>query len=218
MMNILNGGAHADSNVDIQEFMIAPSAPTPSARRCAWAPGLRRPQGVLKAKGLLDGPGDEGGFAPNLESNRAALDLILEAIKAAIRARQGRLPRADVAASEFEKDGKYTFEGKELSADDMIAIYSEWVDALPAGLDRGSAERRGLGRLEVDYRPARQQGPAGRRRPVRHEPVRLKRGIESGTANAAGQGQPDRHTDRDDRRRRHGPPRRLQVHDVAPLR
>ncbi len=133
MMNILNGGAHADSNVDIQEFMIAPVG-AGSFREALQmgAEVYHALKKVLHDKGLSTGLGDEGGFAPNLESNRSALDLILEAIKAA-----GYEPgkdvclAMDVAASEFEKDGKYTFEGKELSSDDLIKIYTEWVDAYP---------------------------------------------------------------------------------------
>ena len=133
MMNILNGGAHADSNVDIQEFMIAPiGAETFADALAMGAEVYHNLKSVLKEKGLSTGLGDEGGFAPNLESNRAALDLIIEAIKKA-----GYEPGTDVAlaldvaASEFEDSGVYTFEGESKSAADMIAIYAEWVDAYP---------------------------------------------------------------------------------------
>jgi len=186
MMNILNGGAHADSNVDIQEFMIAPIG-ADSFREALrmGAEVYAALKGVLKAKGLSTGLGDEGGFAPNLESNRAALDLILEAIKAA-----GYEPgkdvclALDVAASEFEKDGKYTFEGKELSADDMIAIYSEWVDAYPlVSIEDPLNEEDWAGWKSITDKLGSKVQLVGDDLFVTN-PVRLKRGIESGTANA----------------------------------
>ncbi|HOA88824.1 MAG TPA: phosphopyruvate hydratase [Propioniciclava tarda] len=186
MMNILNGGAHADSNVDIQEFMIAPIG-ADSFREALrmGAEVYAALKGVLKAKGLSTGLGDEGGFAPNLESNRAALDLILEAIKAA-----GYEPgkdvclALDVAASEFEKDGKYTFEGKELSADDMIAIYSEWVDAYPlVSIEDPLNEEDWAGWKSITDQLGSKVQLVGDDLFVTN-PVRLKRGIESGTANA----------------------------------
>ena len=113
MMNILNGGAHADSNVDIQEFMIAPiGAPTfREALRCG-AEVYHALKSVLKKKGLSTGLGDEGGFAPNLPTNAAALDLIAEAVQAAGYTLGTDIVLAlDVAATEFYKDGAYTFEG-----------------------------------------------------------------------------------------------------------
>ena len=133
MMNILNGGSHADSNVDIQEFMIAPiGAATFREALQMGAEVYHQLKSVLKKKGLATGLGDEGGFAPNLESNRAALDLILEAIKAA-----GYEPGADialaldVAASEFHNDGGYQFEGATKTAAEMVDYYAELVDAYP---------------------------------------------------------------------------------------
>ena len=134
MMNILNGGSHADSNVDIQEFMIAPlSAESFAEAMRMGAEVYQALKKVLKDKGLATGLGDEGGFAPNLESNRAALDLIEEAIKAA-----GYKPGADVAlaldvaASEFYgEDEKYDFEGKKLSSAEMIEYYEQLVNDYP---------------------------------------------------------------------------------------
>ncbi|GAB3487289.1 phosphopyruvate hydratase [Nocardiopsis coralliicola] len=133
MMNILNGGAHADTNVDVQEFMIAPIG-APSFREAVrWGAEVYHAlKGVLKQHGLGTGVGDEGGFAPNLESNRAALDLIVEAIRAA-----GYTPGTDialaldVAASEFYSEGAYTFEGASRTAAQMADYYAELVDAYP---------------------------------------------------------------------------------------
>jgi enolase len=133
MLNILNGGSHADTNVDIQEFMVAPIG-APSFREALrmGAEVYHALKKVLQQRGLSTGLGDEGGFAPNLESNRAALDVIMEAIRAA-----GYVPgkdvalALDVAASEFYEDGSYSFEGGSKSADEMAAYYAELVDAYP---------------------------------------------------------------------------------------
>jgi enolase len=133
MMNILNGGAHADSNVDVQEFMIAPiGAPTFAEALRTGAEVYHALKSVLKQKGLSTGLGDEGGFAPNLESNRAALDLIAEAVKAAGFELGTDIALAmDVAASEFHDKGSYGFEGGSKSSDEMVAYYSGLVDAYP---------------------------------------------------------------------------------------
>lgn len=126
MMNILNGGAHADTNVDIQEFMIAPiGAPTFSEALRQGAEIYHALKSVLKKRGLATSIGDEGGFAPNLDSNRAALDLILEAITAAgLKPGKDIALAMDVAATEFHEKGKYSFEGKQKSSDEMIAYYT----------------------------------------------------------------------------------------------
>ncbi|WP_047869987.1 phosphopyruvate hydratase [Nocardiopsis sp. RV163] len=133
MMNILNGGAHADSNVDIQEFMVAPIGAPTFSEAVRWGTEVYHAlKSVLKAHGLATGVGDEGGFAPSLDSNRAALDLIVEAIEKA-----GYTPGTDialaldVAASEFFSDGVYTFEGKARSSEEMAAYYAELVEAYP---------------------------------------------------------------------------------------
>lgn len=133
MMNILNGGSHADSNVDIQEFMIAPiGAPTFREALRVGAEVYHALKSVLKDKGLATGLGDEGGFAPNLESNRAALDLIGEAVaKAGYELGKDVVLALDVAASEFHEDGAYTFEGAKKSADEMIAYYADLVANYP---------------------------------------------------------------------------------------
>ncbi|WP_299518605.1 phosphopyruvate hydratase [uncultured Serinicoccus sp.] len=133
MMNILNGGSHADSNVDIQEFMIAPVGAPSFREALRWGTEVYHAlKAVLKKRGLSTGLGDEGGFAPDLASNRAALDLIVEAITAAGYTPGSDIALAlDVAASEFFEKGKYTFEGKKRKAADMVKYYAELVDAYP---------------------------------------------------------------------------------------
>ena len=133
MMNILNGGAHADTNVDIQEFMIAPiGAPTFREGLRYGAEIYQSLKSVLKKRGLATSIGDEGGFAPNLESNRAALDLIIEAVeKAGYKIGSDIGLAMDVAATEFYKDGSYHFEGANLSATEMINYYQGLLDSYP---------------------------------------------------------------------------------------
>jgi enolase len=133
MLNILNGGSHADSNVDIQEFMIAPiGAATFREAIQSGAEVYHALKSVLKSKGLGTGLGDEGGFAPNLDSNRAALDLIAEAVSAAGLTLGTDIALAmDVAASEFFDNGSYAFEGGTKSADDMTAYYADLVASYP---------------------------------------------------------------------------------------
>ena len=133
MMNILNGGSHADSNVDIQEFMVAPVGAATFKEALRWgAETYHSLKSVLKGRGLATGLGDEGGFAPNLESNRAALDLIAIAVeKAGLTLGSDIALAMDVASSEFHGDGGYTFEGVAKSSDEMIAYYSELVEAYP---------------------------------------------------------------------------------------
>ncbi|MGP9537400.1 phosphopyruvate hydratase [Brachybacterium sp. AOP43-C2-M15] len=133
MMNILNGGSHADSNVDIQEFMIAPiGAETFSEAMRVGAEVYHALKSVLKERGLATGLGDEGGFAPNLDSNRAALDLIVEAIgRAGFEAGKDVALALDVAASEFFADGGYSFEGATRTSAEMVDYYAELVDAYP---------------------------------------------------------------------------------------
>ncbi|CAB5043578.1 MAG: phosphopyruvate hydratase [Actinobacteria bacterium] len=133
MMNILNGGAHADTNVDIQEFMIAPIGAPTFRESLRWGAEIYHAlKAVLKKRGLATSVGDEGGFAPNLDSNRAALDLILEAITAAgFKPGTDIALAMDVAATEFHENGQYKFEGALKSSDEMIAYYTSLVDAYP---------------------------------------------------------------------------------------
>lgn len=133
MMNILNGGAHADTNVDIQEFMVAPIGAPTFKESLRWGAEIYHSlKSVLKKQGLATSIGDEGGFAPNLGSNRAALDLILEAVeKAGFKPGKEIALAMDVAATEFHEKGVYNFEGKKLTSDEMISYYAELVSAYP---------------------------------------------------------------------------------------
>jgi enolase len=133
MLNIVNGGAHADSNVDIQEFMIAPiGAPTFEEALRAGAEVYHALKAVLKKKGLSTGLGDEGGFAPDLPANAAALDLIAEAVGAAgYRLGTDIVLALDVAATELYRDGAYLFEGSPKTADELTAYYAKLVEEYP---------------------------------------------------------------------------------------
>ena len=133
MMHILNGGSHADTNVDIQEFMIAPLGAPTFRDALRWGAEVYHTlKAVIKERGLSTGLGDEGGFAPNLSSNAAALDLIIEAIEKA-----GFKPGTDVAlaldgaSSEFFKDGLYQFEGEGRSTDYMVTYYEKLIRDYP---------------------------------------------------------------------------------------
>jgi len=133
MMNILNGGAHADTGVDVQEFMVAPIGATTFREALQWGAEVYHAlKSVLKQRGLATGLGDEGGFAPDLPNNREALDLIVEAIGTTGLAVGSDIALAmDVAATEFHASGSYAFEGTKKSAEEMIAYYAELVSAYP---------------------------------------------------------------------------------------
>lgn len=152
LMNILNGGMHADNNLDIQEFMIMPQgAPTFSDALRMAAEVFHNLKSILKSKKLSTSVGDEGGFAPSLNSNEEALSLIIEAIKKA-----GYLPGKDIslaldcAASSFCKDGKYTFEGAQKTSADLIAIYEGWLERYPIlSIEDGLSEHDWAGWQEM---------------------------------------------------------------------
>src|SRR5208337_162935 len=146
MMNILNGGAHADNNVDFQEFMVMPVGAESFSEALRWGVEVFHTlKGVLKKRGYNTGVGDEGGFAPSVKSNVEAIELVLEAIQQA-----GYKPGAqiaisiDPAASEFYKDGKYIFkksDKSEKSSDDMIRYWEKWVKDYPiVSLEDGLSE------------------------------------------------------------------------------
>ena len=133
MMNVINGGSHADSNVDIQEFMILPIGASSFSEALRWGTETYHVlKSELKSQGLSTGLGDEGGFAPNLSSNRAALDLLVEAItKAGFTPGKDIALGLDVASSEFFSNGSYSFEGASKSAEEMSAYYEELVASYP---------------------------------------------------------------------------------------
>ena len=133
MMNVINGGAHADTNVDVQEFMVLPIGADTYREGLRWGVEVYHAlKAELKSKGFATGLGDEGGFAPNLDNNRAALDLLMIAIeKAGFTPGKDLALGLDVAATEFHDNGKYRFEGRELSSGELIAYYSELVAAYP---------------------------------------------------------------------------------------
>jgi enolase len=133
MMNIINGGAHADSSVDVQEFMIAPVGADSFREALRWGAEVYQAlKSVLKAKGLATGLGDEGGFAPDLPGTRAALDLIGEAVeKTGYQLGRDIALALDVAATEFHSEGVYSYEGKKLSSQELSEVYAELVQAYP---------------------------------------------------------------------------------------
>ena len=186
MMNILNGGSHADSNVDIQEFMIAPIGAESFREALRWGTEVYHAlKGVLKEKGLATGLGDEGGFAPNLGSNREALDLILEAITRAGYEPGTQIALAlDVAASEFHGDGAYTFEGAAKTAEQMVDYYADLVDSYPlVSIEDPLDEDDWDGWKTMTDRLGDRVQLVGDDLFVTN-PERLQRGIEARTANA----------------------------------
>ena len=186
MMNILNGGAHADTNVDIQEFMVAPIGAETFRESLRWGAEIYHAlKSVLKKRGLATSVGDEGGFAPNLESNRAALDLIIEAITLAGFKPGKEIGLAmDVAATEFHENGKYKFEGSTKTSEEMIAYYTSLVDAYPlVSIEDPLDEEDWAGWALMTESLGKRVQIVGDDLFVTN-PVRLKKGIDTNTANA----------------------------------
>jgi enolase len=186
LMNILNGGAHADNNVDVQEFMIVPIGAGTFAEALRWgAETYHALKSVLKQHRLSTGVGDEGGFAPDLAHNRAALDLIVEAIgKAGFTPGDQVALALDAAASEFYSDGGYHFEGNRKTAAEMAAIYASWLDAYPiVSLEDPLAEEDWAGWTELTGRLGGRVQIVGDDIFVTN-PERLRRGIAEGVANS----------------------------------
>ena len=184
MLNVINGGVHAANSIDLQEFMVVPvEAPT-------FGDGLRLGvevyhalKQVLTERGLATTVGDEGGFAPDLESSEAAIDLILEAAERA--GHRERIAIAlDPATSEVFSDGVYRFEGPREDERGDARLLGRAVRPLPARLDRGRARRGRLGRLGAADERAGRPRPAGRRRSLRHERRAAAGGIERGVGNS----------------------------------
>ncbi|MGH8969198.1 MAG: phosphopyruvate hydratase [Actinomycetes bacterium] len=186
MMNILNGGAHADTDVDIQEFMIAPIGAPTFREALQWgAETYHALKDVLKERGLATGLGDEGGFAPNLPSNRDALDLIAVAVeKAGFTLGDDIALALDVAATEFCTDGTYAFEGAKKSAEEMSAYYAELVGAYPlVSVEDPLAEDDWAGWQALTAALGERVQLVGDDLFVTN-PQRLQRGIDESTANA----------------------------------
>ena len=204
MMNIINGGAHADNSVDVQEFMIAPfgAAKFSEALRMG-VEVFHTLKKVLAKKGYSTAVGDEGGFAPNLKSNEEAIESVLEAItQAGYKPGEQIGVCLDPAASEFFQDGKYVFKKSDKSARSPEQMVEYWVElgAAVSGdpFDRRRHVGRGLGRLEAADRHARQEDPAGGRRYLRDQPRDLPARHRPGHRQFdSDQGEPDRHPDRD---------------------
>ncbi|WP_433181036.1 phosphopyruvate hydratase [Actinoallomurus sp. CA-150999] len=186
MMNILNGGAHADTNVDIQEFMVAPIGASTYSEALRWgAETYHALKAVLKGRGLATGLGDEGGFAPELPSNRDALDLILEAVqRAGFRPGTDIALALDVAATEFHSDGAYAFEGGKRSAEEMATYYGKLLDAYPlVSIEDPLSEEDWAGWKALTDAVGSRVQIVGDDLFVTN-PERLQRGIDAGSANA----------------------------------
>jgi len=186
MMNILNGGAHADNNVDIQEFMITAIGAGTFAEALRWgAETYHALKSVIKQRGLSTGVGDEGGFAPDLEHNQAALDLIVEAIgKAGFAPGRDIALAVDAAASEFYGDGRYDFDGAPRTAAEMAGIYAQWLDAYPiVSLEDPLAEEDWEGWQQITASVGDRVQIVGDDIFVTN-PVRIRRGIETKAANS----------------------------------
>ncbi|MDO5025052.1 MAG: phosphopyruvate hydratase [Trueperella sp.] len=186
MMNILNGGSHADSNVDIQEFMIAPLGAPTFKESLRWGAEVYHSlKSVLKERGLSTGLGDEGGFAPNLESNAAALDLIVEAIeKAGYRPGADVALALDVASTEFFVDGAYQFEGGAKTTAEMVAYYEKLVSNYPlVSIEDPLSEDEWEDWAELTAAIGDKVQLVGDDLFVTN-PERLRKGIEMGAANA----------------------------------
>lgn len=186
MLNILNGGAHADSNVDIQEFMIAPVGAPTFRESLRWgAETYHALKSVLKKQGLGTGLGDEGGFAPNLDTNAAALDYITQAIeKAGFTPGRDIVLALDVAATEFHSEDGYRFEGDTKTADDMVNYYEELISAYPiVSIEDPLSEDDWTGWESMTDRLGGKIQIVGDDLFVTN-PKRLRKGIETSAANA----------------------------------
>ena len=213
MMNVINGGAHANNKIDLQEFMLVPiGAPTFREALRYGAEVFHTLKKMIDARGMPTTVGDEGGFAPNLPSNEAALQLLVEAIDKA-----GYTPGTDIAlaldcaATEFYKDGTLPRSRRRTARCTSAAVRRHARDVVRQVSDhqhRGRHGRGRLGRLEAPDRAARQERAARRRRPVRHQHEDPEAGHRQGRRQLdPDQDQPDRHADRDVRRDHDGEPR-----------
>jgi enolase len=185
-MNVLNGGAHADNNVDIQEFMIAPVGAPSFREALRWgAEVFVQLKKILKSQGLNTAVGDEGGFAPNLSSNQAALDILVQAIEqAGYRLGEDIALALDVAATEIYKEGTYTVDGKAHSPQQMIDYLAAWVDRYPIiSIEDGLAEDDWDAWGKLTERLGKRVQLVGDDLFVTNK-IRLQKGIDLGIANA----------------------------------
>lgn len=185
-LNVINGGAHADNNLDIQEFMLVPAGMTTFTEAIRSASEIYHSlKAILKKNKLSTSIGDEGGFAPDLKSNQEAFDLLISAVSdAGYRAGEDIFLAIDSAASEFFKSNKYVFEGKKITSNDLISIYEEWVEKYPIiSIEDGLAEDDWNGWKTLTERLGDRVQLVGDDLFVTNG-ERLRRGIDEGCANA----------------------------------
>ena len=188
MMNVLNGGAHADNNVDFQEFMIFPLGAPTFAEALRWgSETFHTLRGILKKKGLSTAVGDEGGFAPDLKSSREAIELVLEAVtRAGYKAGTEIAVALDPAASEFYEDGVYNLagEGVKKTSAEMVALWEDWCGQYPiVSIEDGLAEQDWDGWKLLTERLGKKVQLVGDDLFVTNSAI-LRQGIERGVANA----------------------------------
>ena len=188
MMNILNGGSHADNLIDIQEFMVMPFGAKSFSEGLRWGTEIfHHLKSVLKSKGMSTNVGDEGGFAPNLGSNDEAITVVLEAIeKAGFRPGEDVYVALDAASSEFFKDGKYNFEstGESMTSAEMVSFWENWCNKYPiASIEDGLAEDDWSGWKLATEKLGERVQLVGDDLFVTNT-KRLSRGIEEGIANS----------------------------------
>lgn len=189
LMNILNGGVHADNKIDYQEYMIVPIGADSFSEGLRWGVEVfHQLKSVLKKKGYSTNVGDEGGFAPDIQSNEEAIETVLQAIEAAGYKVGDQIAIAlDAASSEMFKDGKYKFyksTGREISSDEMVAYWTEWVNKYPIiSIEDGMAEEDWDGWKKLTDAIGKKVQLVGDDLFVTNTKI-LKRGIDSGTANS----------------------------------
>ena len=223
MMNILNGGAHADNNVDFQEFMVMPVGAPSFSEALRWGVEVFHTlKGVLKKRGYNTAVGDEGGFAPSVKSNVEAIEVVLEAIsKAGYKPGEEIAIALDPAASEFFQDGKYVFKKSDKSAkssDEMVKFWAKWVNDYPiVSLEDGLAENDWDGWANLTKELGGKIQLVGRRLVRDQRPVPAGGNRQGRCQLDSGQGQPDRDGQRDAGRDRPGAAQRIHVGDFASL-
>jgi enolase len=221
MMNILNGGAHADNNVDFQEFMVMPVGAPSFSEALRWGVEVFHTlKGVLKKRGYNTAVGDEGGFAPSVKSNVEAIEVVLEAIQqAGYKPGEEIAIALDPAASEFYQDGKYVFKKSDKSAkssDDMVKFWAKWVNDYPiVSLEDGLSEEDWDGWQNLTKELGGKIQLVGDDIFVTNIEILRRRHREGNCQFDSDQAQSDRHGQRDARRDRSGAPQRVHVGDLA---